>query len=210
MKKNLVIALPKGRIQEESMKIFEKIGFGCRDMFSGSRKLIFPLQEQPVTFMIVRAQDVPTYVHHGAADVGICGKDTIEESTCDLYEPLDLGFGGCDVVVAEPKGYSTENPGYNGTIVGTKMVNVAERFFASKGVDVEIIKLYGSIELAPLVGLAHRVVDIVETGETLRQNGLEVKEVIFRSTCRVITNRNSMKNRHAQIEKLLADMAGQL
>ncbi|MBB5021806.1 ATP phosphoribosyltransferase [Desulfurispira natronophila] len=210
MSRNLVIALPKGRIQEESMKIFEKIGFGCEEMFSGSRKLIFHLPQQPVTFTIVRAQDVPTYVHHGAADIGICGKDTLEESTCELYEPLDLGFGGCDVVVAEPEGFSRQHPGYNGTTIGTKMVNVAERFFANKGVDVEIIKLYGSIELAPLVKLAHRVVDIVETGETLRQNGLVVKETIFHSTCRVIVNRNSMKNRHRQIESVLEQMHQQL
>ncbi len=188
------------------MALLEKIGWGCPEMFSGSRKLIFTRDDLQVSFMTVRATDVPTYVHHGAADIGICGKDTLEETRYDLCEPLDLGFGVCDVVVAEPAGFSERVPGYNGTVVATKFVNIAERFFAAKGVDVELIKLYGSIELAPLVGLSGRIVDIVETGETLRQNGLIIKEKIFTSSCRVVVNRTSMKTKFDRIQQLIEQL----
>lgn len=206
----LVVALPKGRIQKDSMALFEAAGYGCPEMFSGSRKLVFDAPDAPLRFMVVRATDVPTYVYHGAADLGICGLDTLEESGLDLLRPLDLGFGGCDMCVAEPAGLSERSPGYNGTTVATKFVNLAERFFAARGVDVEIIKLYGSIELAPLMGLADRIVDIVETGETLRQNGLVVHERIFHSSCHLVVNRRSMKICAGAIADLIGRLRAQL
>ena len=170
----ITIAIPKGRILEESVAMFKQIGIDCEELLSNSRKLIFENPEQRMRYMIVRATDVPTYVEYGSADLGIVGKDTLMEQEKDVYEPLDLKFGYCRMMVAEPAGLATsDDPAkWSNIRIATKYPNVTEKYFSGKGVQVEIIKLYGSIELAPLVGLSERIVDLVSTGETLKQNGL--------------------------------------
>ena len=174
MNSTLTIAIPKGRILEESIELFGRIGINLSSMLDDSRKLVFDYPDQGLRALIVRATDVPTYVEYGCADLGIVGKDTLLEQEKDLYEPLDLKFGYCRMVVAEPAGLAcNDDPGHWSHIrVATKYPTVAERHFSAKGVQAEIIKLYGSIELGPLVGLAERIVDLVSSGETLRQNGL--------------------------------------
>jgi ATP phosphoribosyltransferase len=173
MNNHLTIAIPKGRILTESIELFGKIGIHLQSMLEDSRKLIFEYPEQNLRALIVRATDVPTYVEYGCADLGIVGKDTLLEQDKDLYEPLDLKFGYCRMMVAEPANLAqSDDPGrWSHIRVATKYPHVAEKYFASKGMQAEIIKLYGSIELGPLVGLSERIVDLVSTGETLRQNG---------------------------------------
>jgi len=201
----ITIAIPKGRILEESVEMFGKIGIDCRELLSDSRKLIFENREQRMRYMIVRATDVPTYVEYGSADLGIVGKDTLMEQCKDVYEPLDLKFGYCRMMVAEPADLAkVDDPScWSHIRVATKYPHVTENYFASKGVQVEIIKLYGSIELAPLVGLADRIVDLVETGETMRQNGLVEVETIAEITTRLIVNRASLKTKSARISPIV-------
>jgi ATP phosphoribosyltransferase len=201
----ITIAIPKGRILEESVEMFGKIGIDCRELLSDSRKLIFENQEQRIRYMIVRATDVPTYVEYGSADLGIVGKDTLMEQCKDVYEPLDLKFGYCRMMVAEPANLAkVEDPScWSHIRIATKYPHVTENYFASKGVQVEIIKLYGSIELAPLVGLADRIVDLVETGETMRQNGLVEVETIAEITTRLIVNRASLKTKNNRISPII-------
>ena len=201
----ITIAIPKGRILEESVALFGKIGIDCRELLSDSRKLIFENAEQRMRYMIVRATDVPTYVEYGSADLGIVGKDTLLEQDKDLYEPLDLKFGYCRMVVAEPAGLAGKDDpsGWSHVRIATKYPHVAENYFASKGIQVEIIKLYGSIELAPLVGLSERIVDLVSTGETLKQNGLVEVETIAEITTRLIVNRASLKTKHQRITEII-------
>lgn len=201
----LTIAIPKGRILEESVELFGKIGIDCRELLSDSRKLIFENPDLKMRYMIVRATDVPTYVEYGSADLGIVGKDTLLEQGKDLYEPLDLGFGYCRMIVAEPADMAgNDDPaGWSHVRIATKYPHLTERYFASKGIQVEIIKLYGSIELAPLVGLSERIVDIVSTGETLRQNGLVEVEHICEITTRLIVNRASLKIKYKRISEII-------
>ncbi|MDD3294220.1 MAG: ATP phosphoribosyltransferase [Geobacteraceae bacterium] len=205
MTEQITIAIPKGRILQDSVALFKKIGIDCEELLSDTRKLIFENQKQKMRYMIVRATDVPTYVEYGCADLGIVGKDTLLEQRKDLYEPLDLKFGYCRLVVAEPAELSrTDDPTSWANIrIATKYPNVTEKYFAAKGVQVEIVKLYGSIELAPLVGLSERIVDLVSTGETLRQNGLVEVETIADVTCRLIVNRGSLKTKHKRISRIL-------
>jgi ATP phosphoribosyltransferase len=204
----LTIAIPKGRILQESVTLFGKIGIDCEDLLSDTRRLIFENSEQRMRYMIVRATDVPTYVEYGCADLGIVGKDTLLEQEKDLYEPLDLKFGYCRMVVAEPAELSkSDDPaGWTSIRIATKYPNFTERYFAGKGVQVEIIKLYGSIELAPLVGLSERIVDLVSTGETLKQNGLVEVETIAEITTRLIVNRASLKTKHKRITEIIAGL----
>ena len=201
----ITIAIPKGRILEESVELFGRIGIDCRELLGDSRKLVFENSEQKMRYMIVRATDVPTYVEYGSADLGIVGKDTLLEQDKDLYEPLDLKFGYCRMVVAEPAGLAGKDDpsGWSHIRIATKYPHVAESYFASKGVQVEIIKLYGSIELAPLVGLSERIVDLVSTGETLKQNGLVEVETIAEITTRLIVNRASLKTKHKRISEII-------
>lgn len=201
----ITIAIPKGRILEESVVLFEKIGIDLGELLTNTRKLIFENREQRVRAMIVRATDVPTYVEYGCADLGIVGKDTLLEQGKDLYEPLDLKFGYCRMVVAEPARLaSADDPAsWTNIRIATKYPNFTERYFAGKGVQVEIIKLYGSIELAPLVGLSERIVDLVSTGETLKQNGLVEVETIAEITTRLIVNRASLKTKHPRITGII-------
>ncbi|HEX9078860.1 MAG TPA: ATP phosphoribosyltransferase [Desulfuromonadaceae bacterium] len=201
----ITIAIPKGRILEESVELFGRIGIDCGELLGDSRKLVFENQVQKMRYMIVRATDVPTYVEYGSADLGIVGKDTLMEQDKDLYEPLDLKFGYCRMVVAEPVGLAgRDDPsGWSHIRIATKYPHVAESYFASKGVQVEVIKLYGSIELAPLVGLSERIVDLVSTGETLKQNGLVEVETIADITTRLIVNRASLKTKHKRISDII-------
>jgi ATP phosphoribosyltransferase len=201
----ITIAIPKGRILEESVALFGSIGIDCKELLSDSRKLIFENAEQRMRYMIVRATDVPTYVEYGSADLGIVGKDTLMEQGKDLYEPLDLKFGYCRMMVAEPAGLakSDDPSGWSHIRIATKYPHVAESYFAAKGIQVEIIKLYGSIELAPLVGLSERIVDLVSTGETLKQNGLVEVETIAEITTRLIVNRASLKTKHKRITEII-------
>jgi ATP phosphoribosyltransferase len=201
----ITIAIPKGRILEESVELFSRIGIDCRELLSDSRKLIFENKEQRIRYMIVRATDVPTYVEYGSADLGIVGKDTLMEQCKDVYEPLDLKFGYCRMMVAEPAHLThTDDPScWSHIRVATKYPHVTEKYFAAKGVQVEIIKLYGSIELAPLVGLSDRIVDLVSTGETMRQNGLVEVETIAEITTRLIVNRASLKTKNARISQII-------
>jgi ATP phosphoribosyltransferase len=201
----ITIAIPKGRILEESVEMFAQIGINCRELLTDSRKLIFENFEQQIRYMIVRATDVPTYVEYGSADLGIVGKDTLMEQCKDVYEPLDLKFGYCRMMVAEPASLAkVEDPScWSHIRVATKYPHVTEKYFAAKGVQVEIIKLYGSIELAPLVGLSDRIVDLVSTGETMRQNGLVEIETIAEITTRLIVNRASLKTKNNRISEII-------
>ncbi len=201
----ITFALPKGRIMQDSMALFAKIGITCPEMEGESRKLVFENRESKFRFMAVRATDVPTYVEYGCADLGVVGKDTLLEQGKDLYEPLDLKFGYCRMVVAEPvelrRGDDPAN--WSNIRVATKYPNITERFFAAKGIQVELIKLYGSIELAPLVGLSERIVDLVSTGATLRENGMAEVETIAEITSRLIVNRASLKTKHRRITGII-------
>ncbi len=182
----LTVALPKGRIAKETLEIFEKI-FGSEFAFD-DRKLI--LDTPDFRFLLVRNQDVATYVHRQAADIGVVGLDTLEEQGLDVVRLLDLRKGVCKVAIGMKKGEKLDltKPELK---VATKMVNITKRYFEQRAVSVDIIKLYGSIELAPLVGLADMIVDIVETGTTMKQNGLEVVEEIMESSTYLIANKNS-------------------
>jgi ATP phosphoribosyltransferase len=182
----LTIALPKGRIAEDTLAIFSQI-FGGEFAFSG-RELI--MERDGFRFLNVRNQDVPTYVEYGAADLGVVGFDVITEKQLDLIDLLDLGLGKCKVSIGIPNEDELDwsRPDIK---VATKMVNIARDYFSRKGVGVEVIKLYGSIELAPLVGLADAIVDIVETGNTMKENGLKVAEDIMDSSAHLIANPNS-------------------
>jgi ATP phosphoribosyltransferase len=201
----ITIAIPKGRILQESVALFKKIGIDCEELLADTRKLIFENPVQKMRYMIVRATDVPTYVEYGCADLGIVGKDTLMEQDKDLYEPLDLKFGYCRMMVAEPVGLARDDDpsSWSNIRIATKYPNVTEKYFSAKGVQVELIKLYGSIELAPLVGLSERIVDLVSTGETLKQNGLVEVETIAEITTRLIVNRASLKTKHQRITEII-------
>ncbi len=197
----LTVALPKGRIAEETLEIFEKI-FGEGFKFE-SRKLI--LETGGFRFLLVRNQDVPTYVAHQAADIGVVGLDVIEEQGLDIVRLLDLGIGKCKVAVGIKEGDELDwsRPQMK---VASKMVNITRKYFSKKAMGVEVIKLYGSIELAPLVGLADAIVDIVETGTTMRENGLKVAETIMESSAHLIANRHSYLAKKGEIMELYEQM----
>lgn len=201
---SLVIALPKGRILKEAVALFKKAGIDTGGVLKDDRKLIFEAKNN-VRFMVVRSQDVPTYVEYGAADIGIAGKDVLMEQKKDLYEPLDLRIGQCRMVVAEPEELKkSDNPlHWTRVRVATKYPCITLNHFLEKGVQVELIKLYGSIELAPLLGLSERIVDLVQTGETLRKNGLAEVETIMEVTSVLICNRASLKTKPKRIKEII-------
>jgi ATP phosphoribosyltransferase len=182
----LTVALPKGRIAEDTLEIFSEI-FGGEFKFEG-RELIMEVGD--FRFLNVRNQDVPTYVEYGSADIGVVGLDVITEKELDIVKLLDMNLGRCKVSIGIKDGDSLDWSRPN-IRIATKMVNITEKYFASRAVGVDIIKLYGSIELAPLVGLADAIVDIVETGATMRENGLRVAEDIMNSSAHLIANKNS-------------------
>jgi len=194
------VALPKGRLGERVYKMFEEAGYGCEDIFNG-RKLVFENKEAGVRYFWVKPSDVPIYVERGAADVGVCGRDILLEYEPDVYELRDLGTGFCRMVVAAPKGFRDDSD--YPLRVATKFVNIAQDYYSSKGRDIDIIKLNGSIEIAPLLGLSDVIVDLVETGNTLKANDLEVYEEIMDISTRLITNKSGYNFKSAAINRLL-------
>ena len=204
----LTIALAKGRMAKKSMELFEAIGIPCEEMKEeGTRKLIFVNEDLKVRFFLAKANDVPTYVEYGAADLGIVGKDTLLEEGRRLYEVLDLGIGRCRMCVCGPREAADKLKHHELIRVATKYPGIAKDYFYNKKHQtVEIIKLNGSIELAPIVGLAEVIVDIVETGSTLRENGLDVLEEIVPLSARMVVNQVSMKIEHERISRILDAM----
>ncbi|WP_195985183.1 ATP phosphoribosyltransferase [Clostridium sp. D33t1_170424_F3] len=202
--KPLRIALTKGRLEKDTVALFETIGFDCEAVKNKGRKLILPVGEH-LEVVLAKAADVITYVEHGVCDLGVVGKDTIMEYGTSFYEVLDLGFGRCRFALAAPKGTDFFS-GYASKTIATKYPNVARNYFESKAMDIRFIKIEGSVELAPLLGLSDAIVDIVETGSTLRENGLEVVETVCDISARLIVNTASLKLRKAEIEELVAQM----
>jgi ATP phosphoribosyltransferase len=189
----LTIALSKGKLIDSALELFRRAGYTITGLSGDSRRLIFVSRENDMTFLIVRPSDVPTYVEYGGADAGIVGKDVLKEQESDVYEPLDLGFGACRISVASLQGEGLNDRLSSKVRIATKDPRITERYFNKRGLPVEIIKLYGSIELAPVVGLADRIVDLVETGSTLKAHDLVEVEVIAKSSARFIVNRASFR-----------------
>ena len=204
----LTFALGKGRLANKTLETFEKIGITCEEMKDkNTRKLIFVNEELKLRFFLAKGPDVPTYVEYGAADIGIVGKDTILEEARNIYEVLDLGFGKCTMCICGPKESKELLQHHELIRVATKYPRIAKDYFYNKKHQtVEIIKLNGSIELAPIVGLAEVICDIVETGSTLRENGLEVLEEVCPLSARMVVNQVSMKMEHERITKLITDL----
>ena len=205
MTKFLNVALPKGRLGEKVYAMFEKAGFECPSIKEESRKLIFENKEAGVRYFWVKPSDVTVYVERGAADIGVAGKDILLEYAPDVYELADLKTGRCKMAVAAKKGFADDR---SRTLkVATKFTNIAKRYYAGIGRDIDVIHLNGSIELAPILGLSDVIVDIVETGATLRENNLEVVEDIVDISARLIANKSSFKFKSGKIEKITASLA---
>ncbi|MBT9775789.1 ATP phosphoribosyltransferase [Clostridium sp. MCC353] len=204
----LTFALAKGRLANQSLELFEKIGITCEEMKDkSSRKLIFTNEELGFRFFLAKASDVPTYVEYGAADIGIVGKDTILEEGRKLYEVMDLGIGKCRMCVCGPRPAEELLKHHEMIRVATKYPNIAKDYFYNKKHQtVEIIKLNGSIELAPIVGLSEVIVDIVETGSTLRENGLDVLEEVCPLSARMVVNQVSLKRENERITGIIQDL----
>ena len=204
----LNVALPKGRLGEKVYAMFEKAGFPCDSIREESRKLIFENPEAGVRYFWVKPSDVAIYVERGAADVGVCGKDILLEYDPEVYELLDLCTGKCRMAVAAPKGFR-DNPAKT-LKVATKFSNIARNYYTSLGRDIDIIHLNGSIEIAPILGLSDVIVDIVETGTTLKENDLEVFETIVPISARLIANKANFKFKEETIDWVVASLAQQL
>lgn len=207
MKHKLTIALPKGKLFAPAKLLLEQCGLSCAELSDQSRTLIFEDEHQEVCYIICRPTDIPTYVEHGAADLGIVGKDSIVEAGKNLYELVDLKFGYCRFAIAVPQeklsseGKFTWNPGFR---IATKFPTVAREYIHKKGLQGEIIKLHGNIELAPRVGLAEAIVDIVSTGKTLKENALVPVEFIGEATARLVVNRASYRLKAKEINVLVS------
>lgn len=199
--KPLRMVLTKGRLEKKTIEILEKAGLDCTAVREKGRKLILPIADGEIEVVLAKAADVITYVEHGVCDIGVVGKDTIMENGSRFFEILDLGFGKCRFAVAAPK-QADFYGGYSVKRIASKYPNVAKRFFESRSMDIKVVKIEGSVELAPLLGLSDAIVDIVETGETMRENGLEVVDEIADISARLIVNTASMKLRKAEIEEL--------
>lgn len=204
----LNIALPKGRLGENVYDMFEKAGYECPSIKEPNRKLIFENEEKGIRFFWVKPSDVSIYVERGAADIGVAGKDILVEYKPAVYELLDLNIGKCHMAVAGKKDFRDD--GAKVLKVATKFVNIASDYYAKLGRDIDIIKLNGSIELAPILGLSDVIVDIVETGSTLKANNLEVKEKIMPISARLIANKASFKFNSEQIENIVLAMKEQV
>lgn len=196
----LNIALPKGRLGEKVYRMFEESGYGCPGILEDSRRLVFENKECGVRYFWVKPSDVTVYVERGAADIGVAGKDILEENRADVYELLDLNVGRCRMCVAAKRDFR-ENPDVT-LRVATKFSNVARDYYTSIGREIDIIPLNGSIELAPVLGMSDVIVDIVETGTTLRENGLEVKQTIMPISARLIANKSAFEFKRTEILKL--------
>ena len=207
MKKMLNVALPKGRLGEKVYKMFEQAGFPCPSILENSRKLIFENEEAGVRYFWVKPSDVAIYVERGAADIGVAGKDILLEYEPDVYELLDLDIGKCRMAVAAKNDFRDDR---RRTLrVATKFSNVARKYYASMGRDIDIIHLNGSIEIAPILDLSDVIVDIVETGTTLKENDLSVFEEIFPISARLIANKAGFKFKNEQIEKIVSELKRQ-
>lgn len=205
MDKMLNVALPKGRLGERVYAMFEKAGFGCPAIKEGGRKLIFENEETGVRYFWVKPSDVAIYVERGAADIGVAGKDILLEYEPDVYELLDMDTGKCRMCVAAPCGFKDNG---EGTLrVATKFSKIASDYYASIGRDIDIVHLNGSIEIAPILNLTDVIVDIVETGTTLKENNLEVIEEIVPISARLIANKSSFKFKNEPIERLIAELS---
>jgi ATP phosphoribosyltransferase len=199
----ITVAVPKGRLLEESSEIFQRaVGVSPKKLLDGTRKLAADAPEAGLRFISIRAADVASYVEHGAADVGIAGLDVLREEPRDLYEPLELGIGRCSVIVARPRGAKPLPKGV-APRVATKYPALAAAHFARKSLPAEIIYLHGSIEVAPALGLADAIVDITETGETLRANGLTVEEQVLEVSARLVVNRVALKLHPERLRRLI-------
>ena len=199
---NLVIAVSKGRILTEALPLLARIGITAEDDPETSRKLVLATSKPGIQLLVIRASDVPTYVEYGAADLGIAGKDVLMEyDGRDYYEPVDLRLARCRLMVAGPPGTNTNSTRPR---IATKYSRTARDYFARRGVQAEIIKLYGSMELAPLVGLADRIVDLVDTGNTLKANGLVPLETICEVSSRLIVNKAAMKTKHKRVSEIVS------
>ena len=208
MKTMLNVALPKGRLGEKVYAMFEKAGFECPAIHENNRKLIFENPEKGVRYFWVKPSDVAIYVERGAADIGVAGKDILLEYEPDIYELLDLDIGKCRMAVAAKSDFC-DDPART-LRVATKFTNIAQDFYTSKGREIDIIHLNGSIEIAPILGLSDVIVDIVETGSTLRENNLEVKNTILPISARLISNKASFKFKGEEIEKIVSAMKEQV
>ncbi len=202
MSKPLRIALTKGRLEKDTVGLLESLGFDCTEVHEKGRKLILSIPDANLEVVLAKAADVITYVDRGVCDMGVVGKDTIMEMPGKFFEIVNLGFGKCKFALAAKKGVDFYE-GFGVKTIATKYPNVSRSFFEKKGMDTEIIKIEGSVELAPLLELADGIVDIVETGTTLKENGLEVIEDVAPISARLIANTVSLKMRQAEIEKLI-------
>ena len=196
------IALTKGRLEEQAIKLFEKSGYDASELRDKGRKLLFEIKNAKIELVLAKAADVTTYVEHGVCDIGIVGKDTIMECGKSFYEVLNLNFGKCRFALAGPAGKNFYE-GYSHKTIATKYPNVAKRYFNEKGLDVEIVKIEGSVELAPILGLSDGIVDIVDTGETLKENGLGIIEEIAQISARVIVNKTSIKLKKNEVDEFI-------
>ncbi len=198
----LTLALSKGRILDDTLPLLHAAGIELSEDPSRSRKLIFPSKDGKLDVLIIRASDVPTYVAHGAADLGVAGKDVIMEHGGEgYYEAVDLKIANCKLMVAEPVNRQAQPVRIK---VATKFTNIARKYFAEQGQQVDLIKLYGSMELAPLVGLADKIIDVVDTGKTLKENGLEPTELIAQISSRLIVNKSSFKLKYEAVQEFIS------
>ena len=200
----LNIALPKGRLGDKVYELFASIGYDCSEIYSDNRKLVFENKENGVRYLLVKPSDVAIYIAHGAADIGVVGKDILEEDNFDIYELLDLGLGKCNMCVAAPNDYTED---FDRPLrVATKFEKNAKNYYISLNREIEIIKLNGSIEIAPILGLSDVIVDIVESGKTLEENNLRVYEKIMPISARLIANKSSYKFKSDDIEQLITKL----
>ncbi len=204
----LNVALPKGRLGEKVYKMLERAGYSCKDVLNDSRKLIFTDEGSGVSYFWVKPSDVPIYVEHGVADIGVAGKDVLLESGADVYELLDLNIGKCRMCIASVNGFREDAS--RPLRVATKFPQIAERYYAGRNRDIEVIKLYGSIELAPILGLSDVIVDIVETGATLRENNMTVVGEIFPISARLIVNKARYKFKCAEVDAAVSKLKGEI
>ena len=203
---SLSIALTKGRLEKQTVSMLEELGYGIEALKDKGRALVFKDSIEDIQYFLVKSNDCITYVNHGVADIGVVGKDTILENENDNYELLDLKIGKCKFIVASlPKNKLFSKVGH--IKIGTKYPTVAKQYFLSKGMDVEIIKIDGSVELAPILGLCDGIVDIMETGTTLKENGLVVLDTVCDISARVIVNKASFKLKHSEVMKVIEDLS---
>lgn len=206
----LTIALSKGKLLSAAIDLLARVGVSVPTQSEDSRSLIFENASHDTTFLIIRPTDVPTYVEYGSADIGIAGKDVLLEQAPDVYEPLDLKFGQCKIVLAGPQEAMSREKMEPSFRVATKYPNITEQYFSRKGESVEVVKLYGSIELAPVVGLAERIVDLVSTGKTLHAHKLVPIATVAESSARLIVNRASLALKHQRVLNLINLLKGEV